>query len=46
MIRNILTTYAASLDEFLFRYFKQPEGHVTTGQIGNSTIMQRISEIE
>lgn len=37
MIRNILNTYAASLDEFLSRYFNQPEGHATTGQIGNST---------
>lgn len=37
MIRNILTTYAARLDEFLFRYFNQPEGLATTGQIGNST---------
>lgn len=37
MIRNILNTYAASLDEFLSRYFNQPEGLATTGQIGNST---------
>lgn len=37
MIRNILTTFAASLEEFLSRYYKQPEGLVTTGQIGYST---------
>ena len=35
MIRKILTTYAARLDEYLSRTRRQPEGLATVGPIGN-----------
>lgn len=37
MIRKILTTYAIRLEEYLSRFYDQPEGLATVGQIGNST---------
>lgn len=37
MIRKILTTYAARLDEYLARSHRQPEGVAEVGLIGNST---------
>ena len=37
MIRKILTTYAARLDEYLARSHRQPEGVAEVGLIGNNT---------
>lgn len=37
MIKTILTSFAAQLDEYLRRKFPQPEGVAETGFIGNGT---------
>ena len=37
MIKTILTSFAARLDEYLRRKFPQPEGVAETGFIGNGT---------
>ena len=36
MIRKILTTYAARLDEYLARSHRQPEGVAEVGLIGSA----------